>query len=440
MRPIEFLHEARFSDLPPEIVVMAKRCLSDLLGVMAAGSQTKLTRLISRHATSQFAAGDKSASILFNGASVSPAGAALVNGMMIDSIDAHDGFRPAKGHVGCHVLPTLFAFYEMLGRNEGTEFLTDLVVGYEFGCRAAIALHATAPDYHTSGAWGAVTSAALGSRILGLDYAATRHAIGIGEYHGPRSQMMRVIDHPTMLKDGSGWGAMAGVSAALLAQDGFTGAPAVTVEGDDVSQIWNNIGSEWLIMEQYFKPYPVCRWAQPATAAALTLAKDNSIEPDTIEKIEVFSFHEACRLAIREPIDTEQAQYSLPFPVAAALVFGKIGPKEIDGDSLSNERVLALSRSMQLSEIDAYNEAFPGARYSHVAIILNDGTRLVSDRHQAEGDPETPLSDAEIKTKFHSLADPVLGEARSSRIRNCIERLGKTASVSDLPAELGPPA
>ena len=54
--------------------------------------------------------------------------------------------------------------------------------------------------------------------------------MGIAEYHGPRSQMMRCMDHPTMVKDGSGWGAMCGVSAARMAKAGFTGAPALTLQ------------------------------------------------------------------------------------------------------------------------------------------------------------------------------------------------------------------
>ena len=83
--------------------------------------------------------------------------------------------------------------------------------------------------------------------------------------------MMRVIDAPTMVKDGSGWGAMAGGSAAYLAAEGFTGAPAVTVEGDDVSDLWDDLGQIWRIKEQYYKHYPICRWAQPPVQAVLDL-------------------------------------------------------------------------------------------------------------------------------------------------------------------------
>ena len=170
-----FLHGTEFGQVPGDVQAFAKRCLLDLIGVMISGTGTELGRLISSHAAQQFGAGELSASIMFDGRIVSPAGAALANGMVIDSIDAHDGYKGAKGHSGCHVFPTLLAFFEAERINNGEEFLAGLIVGYEIGARAAVSLHASAPDYHTSGAWGAVTSAALGSRILKLDAEQTRH-------------------------------------------------------------------------------------------------------------------------------------------------------------------------------------------------------------------------------------------------------------------------
>ncbi len=436
----QFLHDTNYSDLPPGVINFARRCLLDLVGVMAAGSKTDLSRLIIAHSKEHFAAGELKAAIMLDGSSVSPGGAGLANGMMIDSIDAHDGFKPAKGHVGCHVLPTLLAFCQAHMLMDGRAFLASLVTGYEIGGRAAIALHDSVPDYHTSGAWGAVTSAALGSRLLKLDEAKTRHAIGIGEYHGPRSQMMRCIDHPTMLKDGSGWGAMAGVSAAYLAQSGFTGAPALTVESEETAEFWSDLGERWTITEQYFKAYPVCHWAQPAAEAALSVSRDHGLEPEDIEQIEVFTFHEGCRLSMRNPADTEQAQYSLPFPVAAALVFGQLGPDEISGKALRNPRVLRLADSMVLTEHSAYNEVFPEQRFAHVAVTSRDGKTITSDRHTARGDTEDHLSDDEIVGKFHFLTNPVLGEARANRIRAVVDGLGQNCDLGDLLAEIVPPA
>jgi len=418
-----FLHETQWGDIPSNVQSFTKRCLLDLTGVWIGATTTELSKIICNHAAEQFGAGTKSASIMFDGRNVSPAGAALANGMTIDALDAHDGYKPVKGHVGCHVLPTVTAICEAEGKMDGAEFLSHLLVGYEVGARAGLALHNTVSDYHTSGAWGAVTSAALGSRILKFDEAKTREAIGIGEYHGPRSQMMRCIDYPSMLKDGSGWGAMAGVSAAYLAKNGFTGAPAITVEAEEVAHYWADLGEYWTILDSYFKPYPVCRWAQPATEAAITLVKEHGIKLEDIKEIEVHSFHEACRLATREPQSTEHAQYSLPYPVAAALVFGTLGPNEISGDALRDERVLKLSNAINLVESDDYNETFPEHRHAHVVIELNDGTRLTSARHNAKGDPEDHFTDEEIREKYYWLATPVVGEVKAAKIEKAITGL-----------------
>ena len=434
-----FLHTLDTKTVPKDTLLFAKRCTLDLIGVMAAGKHTDLGKIIADHAASQFGAGNKATTIMFDGRTVSPAGAALANGMTIDSIDAHDGFRPAKGHIGCHLLPALMAIYQAEGAPDGDGFLLDMVLGYEIGARAATALHGSVPDYHTSGAWGAVSSAAMGARHLKFDTETTRHAIGIAEYHGPRSQMMRCIDHPTMLKDGSGWGAMAGVSAVYLAQSGFTGAPAITIEGQDVADHWSDLGSRWTILEQYFKPYPVCRWAQPSVAAALAIADEHELTHETIETIEAVSFHEATRLATRKPRDTEQAQYSLPYSVAAALVFGQIGPEQVSGQSLSDPRVLRLSETMTLTETDAYNATFPADRLAHVVVTLKDGRVLKSDTHRAIGDHEYPLTDQEISAKFHALSNPVIGEARAKRIETMVNRLDEGGSVDELLTELSAP-
>ena len=238
--PIAFLHETTYADLPTEVRHQTTRCLVDLCGAVVAGRHTELSAIVRDHAAAVF--GGDQASLLLDGRRVSAPGAALATGMSIDSFDIHDSHRESLGHAGVHIIAALLATAELsVARGgafpTGEAFLTAMAVGYDIACRAGEALHGTVTDYHTSGAWGAVSSAALYARLMGLDRRATREALGIAEYHGPRSQMMRCIDHPTMVKDGSGWGAMAGVSAGMLAEAGFTGAPALTVESPEASRM-----------------------------------------------------------------------------------------------------------------------------------------------------------------------------------------------------------
>ncbi len=429
MTAIDFIHDATFDNFPDQIVHEAVRCLVDTLGVAVGGSETDLSRIIRNHAARQFGGSD--ATLWQDGRTVSTAGAALANGMTIDALDAHDGHKLTKGHVGCGVIPGLIALMQAEGKSDAKELLTSIVVGYEIGTRAGVALHASACDYHTSGAWVALATAALGARQMGLSADKTREAVGIAEYHGPRSQMMRCIDAPTMVKDGSGWGAMAGVSAAYLAQDGFTGAPAITMEDPALANYWNDIGANWYINQQYIKLYPVCRWAQPAVEGAMALVRDHRISAGDVSKVIVESFHEAKRLnAI--PSNTEQAQYSLPFSVAAALYRGTIGVLEITAEGLGNQAIIDLAKRVEIQEAEDFNMAFPARRFARVHLHMTDGRVLTSDATEARGDPEDKVSDAVIWDKFRNLTNPVLGQGWSEGFLTNARALPQSGSVQML--------
>lgn len=445
---LDFTFDVTFADLPADVVAFARRCLLDIMGVAAAGSTTDLSKAITGHAARFFAAGsgadDPSAAMLFDGRRVSPVGAALAGGMTIDAIDAHDGHRITKGHAGCPTVPAILAFADAMGAQpgsgdhplDGRELLTLITIGYEVATRAGVALHSTVPDYHTSGAWGAVGAALIGARMLGLEPTAARHAIGIAEYHGPRSQMMRVIDHPTMLKDGSGWGAMAGVSATYLAADGFTGAPAITIEADEVADLWTDLGSNWRIFEQYFKPHPVCRWAQPAVEAALQLCRTHALSAADIERVEIATFHEARRLDTPLPTTTEQAQYSLPFPTAAAIVRGQLGVEEVTGSAFDDAEIRRLSTATTVTESDVFNAEFPARRFAQVSLVRTDGSVVISEPTEARGDPDAHLSDEEIVAKYRGLTTAVFDEARSKELHGVIASLGTADEAPNAVAAL----
>ncbi|MDP3898550.1 MAG: MmgE/PrpD family protein, partial [Mesorhizobium sp.] len=315
-----------------------------------------------------------------------------------------------------------------------------LIVGYEVAIRAGISLHATASDYHTTGAWVCIAVAGIGARMMGLDETETREALGIAEYYGPRSQMMRCIDHPTMVKDGSGWGAMTGVMAAMLAKEGYTGAPAISVEADEVGPFWSDLGSRWRINEQYFKAYPVCRWAQPAMEAVAQLRRDHGFSAGDISAITVRTFREASRLATARPATTDAAQYSLPFPVAALLVRGNVGPAEIDGAALSDPEILRLSTMIEPIDDPRYSALFPAERWAEAEIVLADGSRLVSQPAVARGSAENPLTDAEISEKFHGLMQAAdLGE-RARQIEEMVMTIDTAPSLAPLLAALARPS
>ncbi len=422
-----FVSGIAFDALPGDVVAQAQRCLLDVIGVAAAGRRTQASAIAHAYAVAQLG-GDRSARIVFDGRCAGLAGAAFAGATTIDAIDAHDGHVLTKGHAGVAIVPALLALADSQPF-DAREFITSIVVGYEIATRAGIALHASVGDYHCSGAWNAIGCAAVAARAWNLDRDRIRHALGIAEYLGPRGQILRACDMPTMVKDGSGWGAHAGISAAWLAREGFTGAPAITVERAAVH--WNDLGSRWRIREQYFKPYPVCRWAQPAVEAALALRRDHRIDPASIAHVEIDSFGEAVALGrgCAFPATTEEAQYSLPHPVAAALVFGRVGVDEITPPALGDAQVRRLVAAMTVREDAGFSARFPQERWARVRLLLDDGRTLASAPARTRGDADTPLDDSELRDKYHALADPVLGNARAARIEAAVERIAHDPPV-----------
>jgi len=416
--------------VPAEVRHFAALLLLDTLGVAAASRDMEAAHIARETALDLYGtrSGGPTARMLFDGRDASVAGAVFAAAAQIDNLDAHDGYNPTKGHLGVVIIPALLTFAQDVAPLSGAEALAALIAGYEIGARAGIALHATVSDYHTSGAWNALGVAAVGARLRRLSAAQLREALGIAEYHGPRSQMMRVIDTPTMLHDGSAWGALAGVTAVFLAERGFTGAPAITVEAPDVADIWRDLGETWAVARHYIKPYPVCRWVHSLIGAALDLRTDHALRSADIAAIELSAFREATRLYREVPDTTAVAQYAISFPVAAALVHGRLGVAEITGAGLTDAETSRLVQATTIHESPDYSARFPAGRWGDVVLILRDGRRLSSGPRDARGGPENPLTEAEIIAKFHDYAGPAIGKPRAQALADAVRRLAEPGS------------
>jgi len=404
-------------DVPDSALEMGATLLIDTIGVAAGAAGLASGRIARDHAFSFHGAGapEHAAHMMFDGRQASIAGAAFAAATQIDNLDAHDGLNQTKGHIGCAVVPALFAFAE--GRPDLTarDALKALVMSYEVSARAAFALHSSVSDYHTSGAWNALGVAALGCRLRGATSDQLRHALGIAEYHGPRSQMMREIANPTMLHDGSGMGALTGAMAALMALQAFTGAPAITVESADAAPHWADLGQVWTIEQNYIKPYPVCRWAHASIDAMAALMRAHGFAADDVTGIEVNTFAQAAALYPGMPSTTSQAQYSLPFALSVMLVHGRIGPDHISGNGLRDAAVARVLPRISLHEDARHSDRFPAGRWSDIIVTLSDGRKLASGDVHARGGPEDPMEMPEIEAKFHTMAAS-LGSARAGAL------------------------
>lgn len=439
---LEFALDTCPEDIPALTLEKAALLLLDTLGICAAAAPME-AGCIARETAHRFMAASHAADaapILFDGRQASLAGAVFAAASQIDNLDGHDGYNPTKGHIGVVVAPVLAALASTRQGLSGREALTALVLGYEIAGRAGIALHASVEDYHTSGAWNALGVAAMVARLKGLSRDQLREALGIAEYHGPRSQMMREIANPSMLHDGSGWGALAGMTAALMAEQGFTGAPALTVEAPEAAAHWADIGQFWQVDHQYIKPYPVCRWAHAAIDASRELVEQHSLKASDVARITIASFNNAVELFAGMPDTTSQAQYSLSFAVAAQIVHGHIGLAQISGKGLSDPAVADLVARTELVADPKHEARYPEGRWADVRLTLTDGREVQSGDMHARGGPERPLSADDIVAKFHEFADHVLGEDRATALAQSILALpNKGSSFSHVSEHLYAP-
>ncbi|MEM9472818.1 MAG: MmgE/PrpD family protein [Pseudomonadota bacterium] len=404
--------------VPETALRMAATLLLDTIGVAAGAANLPVSHIARNFAVDFQAAGSDrfSAPIMFDGRHASLAGAAYAAATQIDNLDGHDGYNPTKGHIGCAVVPALFAFASQKPELSGREALAILVMAYKVAARAGISLHATVSDYHTSGAWNALGVAAVGCRLQNTSAEILRHALGIAEYHGPRSQMMREIANPTMLHDGSGIGAMTGVNAAVLAARGFEGAPAITMEAPEVAHIWQDLDTDWTIERNYVKPYPVCRWAHAAIDATRQLMQDYRFSAGDVSSVHVNTFNEAAQLFAGMPQTTSQAQYSLAFAIAVMLHHGHIGPQHVSGTGLSDPALADLLPMIKVAEDVRHSGRFPAARWSDVTIELSDGQVLRSGDVHATGGPEAPMPPDRLRQKFDMMTAAAISPERASAV------------------------
>ena len=212
-RVADFALNRSADQMPDSAKEAAALMMLDTMGILIASGPMEAGVIARDTAALLYGSSDPdySARMMFDGRPVSMAGAAYAAATQTDNLDGHDGYNPTKGHIGVVVLPALIAMAAHRPDLTGPEALATVITGYEIAGRAGLSLHASVSDYHTSGAWNALGVVAMAARLRGHSQDQMRQAMGIAEYHGPRSQMMREIANPTMLHDGSGWGALVGV-------------------------------------------------------------------------------------------------------------------------------------------------------------------------------------------------------------------------------------
>jgi 2-methylcitrate dehydratase PrpD len=396
-RLLSFIHATNLAELPGRVQGRLGLHVADLAAVCIAGRPAPTARIALDHAQGVY--GGHQAASLLDSSRVGTVGAAFANGVLANALDFDDGHRLTKGHPGAVVIPAVLALAQQLDASY-EEFLAAALVGYEIAVRAGIELHARDDAYHASGAWGALGVGAAASRLLGLDGARTLAAIGLAEYHAPIARIMRCCADPAMTKDACAWGAALGVESALLAMRGFTSTRAEFLDSS-----FEDLGERFRIEELYIKAYPCCRWSQGAITAALEAVRaGGGVDPATVAEIRVRTFGAADELLAAIPTTTEEAQYSLTWPVACAVARGRFGVEDVLAE-FDDPVACDLLERLRIEIAPELDAQFPARRLAGVEIELRDGRVLRAGPLEAPGEPEDPDLAALISRKFGAHVD-----------------------------------
>lgn len=452
-----FAAGVRYETLPPEVAVSVKQRVLDTVGICLASSSAGLADGVADVA--ELWAGKPEASVMGSSARYPAPTAALVNGTLAHSLDFDDTHLPSILHPSASIVPAVLALGQAC-RTSGKDAIAAAAVGIELTVRTGMGGYL--PDagniffekgWHATSICGTLGSAAAGAKLLGLGADGIGHAVAIAA-----SMSAGVIEANraggTVKRLHCGWAAHAGLTAALLAQRGFTGPPTV-FEGRfgfyrafldgrfDEANILDGLGQRWELPGIFFKPYPANHYTHASVDAVLELKRKYALDPAQITDVELRAPAAVLR-TIGEPREEKirprggyHAQFSGPFVVATAFLGG--GGLGVYLDDFTDELVRDPARLALAAKVrtvpDAECDAIFPRQFPTILRVSMDGGQTYEARVLANrGGPDRPLSDDELRLKFRLNATRALPASQAVELASAI---GKLDGLPNLDAILG---
>jgi 2-methylcitrate dehydratase PrpD len=424
-----------YDDLPASVRELARQCILDYLGVVLAGAEDPLVRILLDEMTE--AGGSPQASIIGHDARLPALSAALVNGAASHALDYDDVNMAMPGHPSVAILPGLLALAELTG-SSGREVITAFVAGYETGCRIGAALQPGHYNlgFHSTSTVGSFGAAAACARLLGLDVKTTAMALGIAgtQAAGLKSQF------GTMCKPfHAGKAAQNGLLAVRLARRGFSSRTDIVecvqgfalTHGPDFTPEAAVATPEagFHLLANLFKYHAACYFTHAPIECARRLREEHRLTPDTITGIILrldASCDRVCNIPV--PVDGLQSKFSLRQTVAMAL--SGVDTASLGAYSAENARDPSLVGLRDRLRFD-WQDNWPQT-LCELELELVDGRRLAA-RHDA-GIPASDIAEQgkRVAAKFDALVAPVLGAPRARELREMVSDFDNLADIGDL--------
>jgi len=412
-----YLVNARYEDLPPAVIHEASRGLLNWMGCALGAACHETTQAV-LDAQSPFF-GAPQAQIVGRAQRADILHAALINGISSHVLDFDDTHYRAV-HPSAPVLPAILALAEWK-RFSGRELVHAYVLGVEAEIRIALSVFPEHYDrgWHITGTAGVFGAAAAAGKLLGLDETQMAWALGIA---ATQSAGLREMFGSMCKSLHPGKAAQNGLSAALMAQSGYTsstrsleakrGFGQVMSSRFDAESITRGLGESYELLQNMYKPF-ACGLVQHAVIdGVLQLRREYGLTPDDIEAVHATVGPLVVELTSKpEPRTGLEGKFSVFHALAAALVYGAAGETQFGTAAVLDPRVVALRRRVT-TELDPAMRKLEG----RVRIVLKDGRQL--DRHvpEALGTLHRPMSDADLEEKFLGLAGDLLPAQQTARL------------------------
>lgn len=386
-----------------------KRCMLDWAGVSFAGAsllKEKMQPVLSISSSG-------SCSTFLTEKKLDLHSASFLNGYAAHVLELDDGHRFGMLHLEAPVFSSLLGIAQQEGL-DFKSFIKGVLVGYQTTVQLARRIQ---PEHKKRGYHGTGTCGTIGvacAVAAALDFTDKQMESTIGAAVTRAAGLLSALDPPSELKPYNVAGAVeAGIMSAYMARCGFEsqsdpiegkrGFFKIYSNGNRVQSLDSfNECSE--ILNVYFKPYASCRHCHAPVECALILKEKHSIEAKDIQEVNV----ETYRLAIdgHNHIDIptpSSAKMSIPYCVAVSLTKAKCGMDAFAEQVVADTDTIALTRKVRVEEDPVMTSLSPGKRGARVIVKNIDGQEYTAEVDNPLGEPEHPMSDAEIEKKYYDL-------------------------------------
>ena len=440
----EFALSLRYEDIPDDALHEAKRFLLDSMGCALAAVKNEDMAAMYRFIAKL--GGTPEATVIGNGLRTNAPNAALMNCLLTRALDYNDIYWEQDPSHPSDIIGAALAAAEANGKT-GRDALVAILIAYELEMRWC---HAANPGIREVG-WHHATltqfvSPLVAGRMYDLDLDQMVAAIGIsGSSHFTLGGV--VAGHLTNMKNTANpLASQAGVFAALMAREGYTG-PVEVLEGKEgLFEVVNNVewrpewllrdlGKDFMITQCSYKAFPTEALTHQPISAALQVCQDHQITAEDIGEILVETTTRGADIlsdpSKYKPTTKETADHSLPYVIAAAVADGNVLPNSFSDEKLKDPRIWNLLSKIRVIADPEIDALFPKFKRARVRITTKAGQVHTTQVDYAKGSPQNPMRNDEIIAKFRANAEGVIDTVRQDEV---IQQTWAFENVDDLGA------